>query len=378
MSSSRKVKPRVLLLDADSGVYACGFQSQKKTHFVIHIPSNKVLAQDGDKRKINKYLKEQTQYPAEELELDEHVDLRPWDECRRGVRTWLRHIMEFSTCRREILYLTKGGEDFRTRLATIQRYKGNRMGTPKPHYYDKIREYLSKQYGAHTFRYWEADDAVCMTMNKKNDNQYILAAVDKDLDQMPGKRFNPNHNGPKWLKAEQARRDKAGDTTEVMNEGIYVQSELEGWRCFYVQMLMGDGVDNIKGLSGVKGAPGIGEKKAHTMLADAETVEEMCEIVHAAYVKKYPEPFELTPWWWDSKWDEDEEALSYRKNHPVYGKKKSITADADYMFFENANLLYMLRHECDQYVAPIEYPGQPCYPEGIVAYFTEFKPKGNK
>lgn len=342
----RKQQERVLVIDSDSAVYACGFGSQRKTHFAIY--NDKIVFTDTNKLKCNAWAKKQTEYPIDELVWDFNEELDPVRDCLNGVRKWIANQFEFSGCHRYILLLTKGGNDFRMRMATIQRYKGNRLGTAKPKHYDAIRDYMKIYHGAKMYAKWEADDTACMVLDKGSkdlNTQYILSAIDKDLYQMPGLHVNPNKK----------------------EEGVYPVSEMEGWYSFYLQMLMGDTADNIKGLSGTKGCPGVGKKTAEKMLADCTTIEQMCEVVWQAYQDKWPEPFKLQPWWWSDEWeDDDKDMLEQRATKGR--KRKTVTVDAQYMFRETADLLYMLRHPEDQFIPHIKFKNWKPYPKGIVQY----------
>lgn len=340
----RKQLERVLVIDSDSSVYACGFMSQRKVHFILH--NDKVVYTNNKKLECNKWAKTQTDYPVDELIWDFNEELDPVSKCLDGVRKWIANQFEFSGCHRYILLLTKGGNDFRMRMATIQRYKGNRLKSVKPTHYDAIRTYMKKYHAAKMYAKWEADDTACMIMHKgakDADTQYILSAIDKDLYQMPCLHVNPNKK----------------------DEGVYPVSEVEGWHAFYIQMLMGDTADNIKSLSGTKEHPGVGPKAAEKILDGCDTVEQMCEAVWKAYQDKYPEPFKLTPWWWSGEWeDDDEDMLEQRATKGR--KRKTITVDAQYMFRETADLLYMLRYPEDQYVPHIKFKNWKPYPKGIV------------
>jgi 5'-3' exonuclease len=207
---------------------------------------------------------------------------------------------------------------------------------------------MQKYHDAKMYAKWEADDMCCMILHKGADDpdtQYILAAIDKDLYQMRGLHFNPNKK----------------------EEGVYPVSEVEGWYAFYIQMLMGDTADHIKGLSGTKGCPGIGQIGAAKLLANCTTIEQMCEVVWKAYQEKWPTPFKLQPWWWSDEWEDDDKDML--KQRATKGRKrKTITVDAQYMFRETADLLYMLRYPEDQYTPHIKFVKWKPYPNGIVQH----------
>lgn len=315
--SLTKKKEKVLVLDTDSSVYAIGFMTEKKTHFLSCKDGSGILWQGGDKRELNKWQKEHD--PDKELVYDSTVQEDPVQYALASCKKFIANTLEFTGCSRAIVLLTKGGDCFRHHLATIQKYKGNRTGTARPIHYDAMREYYVKHHGAKVYAKWEADDAACMALHRGSglsNIEYVLATIDKDLAQQAGKHTNPN------------KRD----------EGVYVITETEGWYNFYHQMLMGDTADNIKCLKGTKGKAGIGKAKATKLLAPAgDNITTMCQIVYDQYVIRYGgSEFQYVPWWVGT-----EEFLD---------KPRFLTGSAMSMFRENADLLYMLRTPNDQYL----------------------------
>lgn len=322
MGRISKIKQeKVLVLDSDSSVYAIGFVTETKEHFLFD-GGGAILWQGHKKIELNKWRKEHD--PEGALEYDFTVTVAPVSHALHSAKKFIADTLEFTGCSRAIVLLTKGGDCFRHHLATIQRYKGNRMGMDKPAHYDAIREYYMEYHNAKMYDKWEADDAACMALHKgseRSSSTYILATIDKDLAQQRGRHVNPNKK----------------------DEGVYVISEVEGWYNFYHQMLMGDKADHIKGLSGKKGAPGIGKAKAHKLLAPAgDNIPHMCQIVYDQYVIKYGDTsFSYIPWWVDEEFNPDLEFLD---------RPTTLRGTALSMFRENADLLYMLRTPDDQYL----------------------------
>ena len=321
-TSRTKVKKKVLVNDADSSVYAIGFMTETKTHYLLD-EDNQVVWQGVDKRELNKWQK--INDPAKELTHDFTTEVAPVSHALASAKKFVENTLAFTGCQRTILLLTKGGNCFRHHLATIQKYKGNRDGMTKPAHYDAIREYYTTVHGAKMYSKWEADDAACMALHKgstRPDYEYVLSTIDKDLAQQRGKHVNPSKK----------------------DEGVYVIEEAEGWYNFYHQLLMGDAADNIKCLKGTKGAPGIGKAKATKLLAPAgDNVAMMCQIVYDQYLIKYGDAvFTYSPWWTDTEKHPDNEFLGL--------KPQLLKGTALSMFRENADLLYMLRTPDDQYL----------------------------
>lgn len=168
-------------------------------------------------------------------------------------------ICEDAGCDNWIGYLTFGPDNFRVQVATIKPYKGNRVDKEKPKYYDRIRGFLSDLPNVHMVHWMEADDA--LGINQTEDT--VICSLDKDLDMVPGWHY-------RWGK---------GNVKEIE---LWYQDELNGYRCFFKQMLTGDSVDNIHGLYGV------GPKSAYVRHVDeASSVEEMSDLVYGLYQKWY-------------------------------------------------------------------------------------------
>ena len=139
-------------------------------------------------------------------------------------------------------YLTGSG-NFRNDIARTAPYKGNRTA-PKPKHLQFIRDYLVSAWDFKISEGEEADDSIAIEHTSRN-HESIIASIDKDFLQLPGKHWN-------FVKKEM---------TEV--------NEAEALLNFYRQVLTGDRVDNIIGLKG------IGPVKADKILANCTSRAEM-------------------------------------------------------------------------------------------------------
>lgn len=149
------------------------------------------------------------------------------------------------------IFLT-GKNNFRYQVATLQPYKGNRT-SPKPRYFNAMREYLVEEYKAIISEGCEADDVI---VSYHKDGGTVICSSDKDFKQRPGFLLNTYHNKLKEI-------------------GEY-EADFE----FYISTLIGDSADNIPGVSG------IGKKKAPEKLAD-QSKEEMEQTCLDLYIKQY-------------------------------------------------------------------------------------------
>ena len=105
----------------------------------------------------------------------------------------------------------------------------------------------------------EADDLLRIWSEEciKDNREYIVCTIDKDLKCIPGKFYNMKYD----------------EVIEI--------SEIEAKRHYYEQLLKGDPTDFIPGL------PRIGPKKAEKMLQHCVTEEEMQEEVLGQYIIHY-------------------------------------------------------------------------------------------
>ncbi len=174
-----------------------------------------------------------------------------------GVTDKLDAIMEdiFVACapyNREFkysVYLTGTG-NFRYDISDI--YKANRP-KDKPVTLSLSKQYLVDQYNAVVTEGREADDAIATEAASIGFDEVIIVSNDKDFKQLPCLIYN--YKKDEWFKVD----------------------ELGSKYNFWKQVLMGDSVDNIKGLEGV------GQKTAEKILKGLTTDDEMFQASLKAY-----------------------------------------------------------------------------------------------
>lgn len=146
-----------------------------------------------------------------------------------------------------------GSSPFRYQI--LPSYKHNRKGTPKPILYGDLKEHMMRYHPFKMKHNLEADDLMGIMATRSD--TYIIATIDKDLEQIPGWHFNWKKDAvPRWVTPKQANR----------------------W--FYQQVLTGDPTD------GFSGVPGIGPKKALAILDGVKTEKEAWQAVLDAYASK--------------------------------------------------------------------------------------------
>jgi len=129
-------------------------------------------------------------------------------------------LQKFDTDKAEV-YLT-GKNNFREDIAVTKPYKGTRQSL-RPYYFTHIRRYLVDHYGAKVVDGYEADDEVSIQQTK-DDRPTIIVSNDKDLKNTPGYLYSS------------------------MKDELYFVTPRYAEYHFWMQMVVGDTVDNIPGI----------------------------------------------------------------------------------------------------------------------------------
>ena len=147
------------------------------------------------------------------------------------------------------VYLTGKG-NFRHEISDV--YKATRP-KEKPATLNLARQYLIDNYNAVVTDGQEADDGIAIEATKLGYDNVIIVSVDKDFKQLPCLFYN--YRKDEWFKPD----------------------EIAAKYNFWKQVVMGDTVDNIKGLANW------GQKKAEKLLDGLTTEEDMFKAVLSAY-----------------------------------------------------------------------------------------------
>lgn len=150
------------------------------------------------------------------------------------------------------LFLTPEKGNFRYEVAKTHPYKGNRKGE-KPQHLQAVRQHLVDEWNASIAENQEADDDIAIAATECGLDNVVIIAVDKDFNQLSCHHYN-----------------------FVKRQHFYPTPD-EALRYFYMQVLMGDKVDNIIGIRG------IGPVKAAALLSGATTECEMYDVCVKAY-----------------------------------------------------------------------------------------------
>lgn len=145
-----------------------------------------------------------------------------------------------------------GQNNFRKEVDPL--YKANRT-QPRPRHYELCREALVTEWKARVADGVEADDEIGLaaTAYFTQAQPFLVASIDKDLKQLPGKHYN-----------------------FVTQEFAFI-TPLDASKTFYTQLLVGDRADNVLGVQG------IGKVKAARLIDPLHEEIDMFTCVRALY-----------------------------------------------------------------------------------------------
>ncbi len=135
----------------------------------------------------------------------------------------LKDILSATDASEYKLFLS-GSSNFRHEIYPA--YKANRKDMKRPKWLQQLREYLVLEWNAEVTDGYEADDALGIAMSQGKEQSVVCCSLDKDLRQLPGNHYN------------------------FVTGNYETISELEGWRNFYTQLVLGDRADNVPGYDG--------------------------------------------------------------------------------------------------------------------------------
>ena len=307
-----------VFFDLDPAVYMSGFAAQHKTYTVVYdhpdLGLNEIVFQDGNVK--NQWLRDNKEAIDDGslviLDTEPMLTVESESHARQAARTTIESALKeierkYKTMDVDVTYFLTGAGNFRETVATIAEYKGNRKEMVKPVHYQVIRDYFVDHWGAYIVEGIEADDEVSIrawTEWRNNADDYIVATIDKDLDQIPGWHY------------------------DYKKHVFYYVDELDGEMFFYAQCLAGDATDNIKGCYRV----GITKAKKLVDQWFDEAVERQAD---------------WRPHVWMGVVD------MYEENMEKYPDKYPEGITAEEAALENARLVYMLQERGEEWTPPL-------------------------
>lgn len=241
----------VLAIDGDPFRYRVGFAAETPVFDVVAELNGKtpyrVHFERTTKRTAleNFELWKEMNPGAEVLDCIKTVKTEPEEYARQMLRVQVSSVIKqvrdkYGIDSRDLridVYLS-AGTNYRDKLATLKKYKGNRDALHKPVLYPVMTDELKQRYKVIEVHGHEADDAVSIAaaQMRKDGQRYVIASIDKDLDQIPGTHY------------------------DYMKKVFYEITPEDADRWFWQQVLSGDGTDNIGGCCK------IGPKRAETLI----------------------------------------------------------------------------------------------------------------
>lgn len=254
------------LLDGDIVVFRCGFAAERNVWHLAWDPASE--DQQFREDKVFEYKREAMEHldkvcPGQysriegtDYSLWPERELEPLSHALHGVKRLINKVCADNDLNPETdlqVMLSPGGPTFRHRVATTRPYKGTRKVEHRPTYEGEIRKYIIENYVTIVADDEEADDLLAIAQTKIGPHDSIILSLDKDLDQVPGLKYN-------W-----------------MHEVGYDITEQQAVYNFCMQLLTGDSTDNVPGL------PKVGPAKAAKILHGLETYESMMQEVARQY-----------------------------------------------------------------------------------------------
>jgi len=246
----------VLLIDADYLVFMAGFATEP---MVYNVSTNFGEEQFRYKKEAREFV---SGLDEDDYEITSERKLEPVENALHLVKQKLEYLLsQVKHSSYETFLTATDKSNFRYEVATIQPYKGNRKGVPRPTHEKAIREYLIDRWGATVSEGQEADDDVSISAHYYSPN-YVIASEDKDLETVPG-----------WH-------------TKLSNIELYKITPTQARVNFYTQMLTGDTADHIRGV------PGIGIKGAEKIIGETTADHKLFAKVREAYYNYHTKQLE--------------------------------------------------------------------------------------
>ena len=181
-----------VLIDGDIVVFRCGFAAE---HMMWYLKVGDETHEFRYKKEALAVLDELVpgKYSREEgkdYQLWSERQLEPLSHATQNVRTLIQSIQDSTgTTDFDTTVFLSGTGNFRDEVAKTRPYKYNRDRSHRPTYEHDIRAFIIENWDTIISEGEEADDclAIAQTADPKGT---IIASIDKDLDQVPGLKYN--------------------------------------------------------------------------------------------------------------------------------------------------------------------------------------------
>lgn len=275
-----------IIVDGDTLLYKAAMACQYNMHEVYRKGARTRLKEFRKVSELKEFMKQEGLVEGENCRIKQRPVLLSFATAKHIADNFILKFEEHFN--KSCVLIFSGKDNFREVSAMEQPYKGSRWTEERrqqarslepqwsywlgltekshvipeiPEHKEALKAYLIARYPSMVINGGEADDALGIYQTN-NVNTCLMIKEDKDLDMIPGYKFNPY---------------------SIKEEPVYFVEELEGYRNFYKQLITGDRVDNIPGIDGA------GPKKAEELLNGCITRAEMESAVFTEYEKVYGE-----------------------------------------------------------------------------------------
>lgn len=225
---------KVAIIDADEICYKVGFGTQH-TYYNVYDENKIFVARFVDAKDAKQWINGEEGFTTEK-----EVVALPKAVAIKVLKNTIKDIILAVGATEYILCLSSP-INFRTEIATLQEYKGNRKADSKPVHYQLIKDYILENYTYNISEGYEADDLLAIFYNDINPNheeRAVIITQDKDLLQVPA--YFLSLGTEKHL-------EYAGK-----GEIFYIDQNTGDYN-FYSQLISGDATDNIPGIYQITG-----------------------------------------------------------------------------------------------------------------------------
>lgn len=223
-------------VDGDVIKYRCAFAAERRKYVLTY---QDLTWEFDNKRLMLEHMERDNLTTGARVQVTRVAE--PVQNALNNAKTLLLDIMEnLGVTRKEIIVYFSGETNFRNEIPAPAPYKGNREEMEPPVHGEAVINYLAENFEHKFSEGQEADDDIATahySMWLEDPMSTVIASVDKDFLQLPGLHY------------------------DFVTKELWDVSTDDARFHFWQQMLMGDTVDNVKGV------PGIGRKKSASAIA---------------------------------------------------------------------------------------------------------------
>lgn len=264
---------------------------------------------DGEQYLIGTY-KNRTEYKKSEEYIEDYI-VKDCQELKKDYKSsmtfLLRKFIEDirkATNSEEVVLAAGGDTNFRDRILSPQKYKGNRDNVLKPLTLKECKEYAANTYITVRGQDEEADDIISQFQYRSYyDKIYkiVVATPDKDSLQTQGYLFNPESS--KGMASNSIELIEGLGEVNLIEKFKKKKLSFKGRLALYCQLLHGDPTDNYDPSYLYKEMNDIGTKsslltdlKTYNLLKDCKNDKEALTVVHNQYYQWYKDLKEWISW----------------------------------------------------------------------------------